>query len=52
MGYYINQKIKFMNIEQIKEDLLLLIAQLTDAEMADVENISEAIEYIFNQNSN
>ena len=41
-----------MNIEQIKEDLLLLIAQLTDAEMADVENISEAIEQIFNQNSN
>ena len=52
MGYYINQKNKFMNIEQIKEDLILLIAQLTDAEIPDVENISEAIEYIFNQNSN
>ena len=38
-----------MNIEQIKHDLILLIAQLTDAELPDLENISEAIEQIFNQ---
>lgn len=40
-----------MNIEQIKNELVLLIAQLTEAEFPDVENIKEAIEYIFNQNS-
>ena len=40
-----------MNIEQIKQDLILLIAQLTDAEIPDLDNISEAIEQIFNQNN-
>ena len=40
-----------MNIEQIKNELILLIAQLTEAEFPDVENIREAVEIIFNQNS-
>ena len=38
-----------MNIEQIKHDLILLIAQLTDAEIPDLDNISEAVEQIFKQ---
>lgn len=51
-GFCLNQTFKHMNIEQIKNELILLIAQLTEAEFPDVENIREAVEIIFNQNSN
>jgi hypothetical protein len=49
--FCINQTFKHMNIEQIKNELVLLIAQLTEAEFPDVENIREAVDIIFNQNS-
>ena len=45
--FFVLTNIKHM--EQIKKDLILLIAQITDAELPDLDNISEAIEQIFNQ---
>jgi hypothetical protein len=40
-----------MNIEQIKEDIIKLIAEATDSDIYDIENIRESVEYIFSSNT-
>lgn len=41
-----------MNTEQIKEDLVKLIAEITDTDFYYIEDIREQINYIFTKNDN
>jgi hypothetical protein len=47
----LRQKPNKMNIEQIKEDIIKLIAEATDADFYDIDNIRDSVEYIFSSNT-
>lgn len=51
LGANHQQKPNKMNIEQIKEDIIKLIAEATDSDIYDIENIRESVEYIFSSNT-